>query len=488
MSAFGATLERIRLPHVFVLLTFIVALAALSTYVVPSGRYERVKRSIEGRERTLVVPGTYAAIPKAVTLEGMLLAPPDPTASPARPVSFTGFLSAIPRGMVESADIIFFIFIIGGAFGIVQRTGTIHAGVGWLIDRLGHSGPLLTAVVMLALAAGGSTLGMGEEFIPLVPVFLLISARLGYDRLYGVAIVILGATVGFGAATTNPFTVNVAQGIAELPLNSGLPLRLAFFALAVPLGIVHVLRYGRRLARDPAASLVRAEPEPGVGSAAPAGRPRFDGRHLAILGVTIAIFAAVLWGVQFRGWWMTDMAGGFLFMGIAAAAIARLSLPDAAAGFVRGMEEMVVAALVVGFARGVTVVLGDGQILDTLIHSAATTLGHWPPAASAGGMLLFQTTLNVLIPSGSGQATVTMPVMAPLADVLGLTRQTAVLAFQFGDGLSNIVIPTSGTLMAMLALARVPFATWLRFVLPLLMQLMALAAIFMLFAVATGYR
>jgi len=185
---------------------------------------------------------------------------------------------------------------------------------------------------------------------------------------------------------------------------------------------------------------------------------------------------------------MTDMAGGFLLMGIAAAAIARLSLADASAAFVEGMQEMVVAALVVGFARGVTVALTDGQILDTLIQSAAGTLDSWPRVASAWGMLLFQTTLNVLVPSGSGQATVTMPVMAPLADVLGLTRQTAVLAFQFGDGLSNILIPTSGMLMAMLALARVPYAAWLRFVLPLFLQLALLAAAFLLVAVVIGYR
>jgi len=481
-----AGFARIRVPHVFVLLTFMVLLAALATYVVPSGRYERVRKTIEGRERTLVVPGTYAPLPKVVTIGGALLGSPEPSAVPARPVSALGFLSAIPRGMVEASDIIFFIFIIGGAFGILQRSGTIMATVRGLMERLGHSASGLTVAVMLALAVGGSMLGMGEEFLPLVPVFLMIAARLGYDRLYGAALVLLGSFVGFAAATTNPFTINVAQGIAELKLNSGLGLRLAFFAIAVPLAILHVLRYGRRLSRDPGSSLVPAE----VADVAPDTREdvSFDGRHLTTLAVSIALFGAILWGVQFRGWWMTEMAGGFLLMGIAAAVICRLSVAATSAAFVKGMEDMVVAALVVGFARGVTVALSEGQILDTIVNSAATALGSWPPVVSAWGMLLFQTALNMLVPSGSGQATVTMPVMAPLADVLGLTRQTAVLAFQFGDGLSNLIIPTSGLLMAMLALARVPYTSWLRFVLPLLAQLAILSVVFLLVAVTIGYR
>lgn len=482
-------LAAVRVPHVFALLAFIVLLAGVATYVVPSGHYQRVTREVEGRERTLVVPGTYAAVPKTVTPGHVLIGAPDPSGSPARPVSVLGLLSAIPRGLIESADIVFFIFIIGGAFGILQRSGTITAAVRALLERLGHSAPLLTVVVMLALAAGGSTLGMGEEFIPLIPVFLMISRRLGYDRVYGLALVVLGAEMGFAAATTNPFTINVAQGIAELPLNSGLGLRLAFFALCMALTIAHVLRYGARLARDPSASLLAGEPEDPVAGAADAlDDHAFRPRHLATILVSLAIFGGILWGVQARGWWMAEMAGGFLLMGVAAAVLCRLPLAGATAAFVRGTEDMVVAALVVGFARGITVALNDGQILDTLIHSAASVLGSWPRMLSAEGMLVFQTTLNLLIPSGSGQATVTMPLMAPLADVLGLTRQTAVLAFQFGDGLSNVVIPTSGVLMAMLALGRVPYTTWLRFVLPLFAQVWALAAVFLLVAVAIGYR
>jgi uncharacterized ion transporter superfamily protein YfcC len=480
-------LRRFRVPHVFTLLTVMVFLASFSTWLIPSGKYERETREIEGRSRTLVVPGTYNEVPKQYALRGAFLELGDEDPGDrSRPVSFQGFLTAIPRGLESSADIIFFIFIIGGTFGILQRTGTIPAAVGALLEHLGHSATLLTVVLMLGLAAGGSTLGMTEEFIPLVPIFLLISRRLGYDRVYGVALVMLSAQMGFAAATTNPFTVNIAQGIAELPLNSGIGLRLVFFVACMTLTITYVLRYGARIRRNPSASLVPDDPtEIHDDSLA---TPAFTRTHVAILLGCGLIFGGILYGVQTRGWWMADMAGGFFLMGLLAAAISPLPVGESTRAFVKGMEEMVVAALVVGFARGIQVVLIQGQVLDTIIHSAATVLETVPRYVSVEGMLLFQTTLNFVVPSGSGQAAVTMPLMAPLSDVLGITRQTAVLAFQFGDGLSNTIVPTSGVLMAMLALARVPYGRWLRFVLPLFLLLLVLAGVFLAIAVAIDYR
>ena len=197
----------------------------------------------------------------------------------------------------------------------------------------------------------------------------------------------------------------------------------------------------------------------------------------------LAIFAFILYSVQELGWWLNEMAGGFLLMGIAAILICRLPVSDATRAFVKGMEGMVVAALVVGFARGIQVVLEDAQVLDTFIYAAAQLLRDFPDVIAAEGMLLFQSSLNFFIPSGSGQAAVTMPLMAPLADVLGLTRQTAVFAFTCGDGFSNTIIPTSGVLMAMLSLAGIPYEKWLRFILPLFCMLMGLAAIFLAIAV-----
>ncbi len=477
-------LERIKVPHVFTLLTGVVFACALLTYVVPSGQYQRGTKTVRGIQRTVVIPGTYETIPKHISVDGLVFA--DRIDGHASPVSVEGFLSAIPRGMIEAADIIFFIFIIGGVFGILQRTGTIAAVLHSILQRFRGSWQLVTVVLMAVIAVGGSTLGMGEEFIPLVPIFLIVSKEIGCDRIYAMALVYVAGAVGFAAATTNPFTVNIAQGIAELPLNSAIPFRLAFFACCMATTVLYVLRYGARVRRDSAASIMADDDFELPGDLEEP--PPLTRSQVAIVVACLAIFAFILYAVQEMGWWLPEMAGGFLLMGLVAIAVSRLPLSEAVPAAVRGMEEMTVAALVVGFARGVTVVLEEGQVLDTLIWAAASALQHVPRYVAAEGMLAFQTVLNFFIPSGSGQAAVTMPLMAPLADVLGITRQTAVFAFTCGDGFSNTVIPTSGILMASLGLARVPYERWLRFMAPLLLQLLALAAVFIAVAVAINLQ
>lgn len=477
--------KSIKLPHVFVLLACIVFVSSLLTYVIPSGSYQRVSKTIGTTQRTLVVPGTYKTIPKHYSLRGVFLGE-ESTEVQSTPVSIHGFLTAIPRGLEKSADIIFFIFLIGGVFGVLQRTGTIPAVIRKLLDLLGHSSTWLTIIIMVTLAIGGSTLGMGEEFIPLVPIFLIISNRMGFDRIYGLALVMLAADMGFAAATTNPFTVNIAQNIAELPLNSGIWLRIIFFICCMTVTVTYVLRYGYRIKANPSASLLAGDGEQVVVDNL--DEHKFSTVHGVTLISCLLIFAGILYGVQKFDWWMSDMAGGFLLMGLIAAFLCKLSPADSIKAFVKGMEDMLVAALVVGFARGIQVVMQDGQIMDTVIYAAASMLETVPRYVSVVGMLFFQTTLNFFIPSGSGQAVVTMPLMAPLADVLGITRQTAVLAFQFGDGLSNTIIPTSGMLMAMLSLAKIPYTKWVRFFLPLFLQLLALAAVFLIIAVVIDYQ
>jgi uncharacterized ion transporter superfamily protein YfcC len=475
--------SRFKVPHVFVLLTLVILVSSVFTWIIPSGSYKRETKLIDGHERTLLIPGTFEHIDKNISLKGALL--DDPVEGKATPIGLKSFLTAIPRGLEEAADIIFFIFIIGGAFGILQRTGVITAAIGRLLSKMGDRGPLLTAVLMVVLAAGGSTLGMGEEFIPLIPVFLIVSKKLGYDRIYGMALVFVAAETGFAASTTNPFTVNVAQGIAELPLNSGIPLRLVFFCCAITVSIIYILRYGAKIKADPANSLMKDDPF--IIDEGPSDAEVYGNHHTAIILVCGAIFGFILFAVQQYGWWMADMAGGFFLMGIAAMLIARLPLDEATDAFVDGMRDMVVAALVVGFARGISVVLTEAQVMDTIVHGAATLLSQVPRYVAVIGMLTFQSTLNLLIPSGSGQAAVTMPLMAPLSDILGITRQTAVLAFTCGDGFSNSVIPTSGILMPMLALAKIPYGTWLRFMFPLFAILMTLSAVFLIIAVSIGY-
>jgi uncharacterized ion transporter superfamily protein YfcC len=466
---------------VFALLTGVVFLCSLSTWFIPSGEFDRETREVGGSERTMVVPGTYHPIPKHREARGLLFTEAAP--GHASPTSVEAFLSAIPRGMIAAGDIIFFIFIIGGVFGILQATGTIPAVLHAVLDRLRHRWRWLTVVLMLLMGIGGSTLGMGEEFIPLVPIFLVVAREIECDRIYGMALVYVAGAVGFAAATTNPFTVNIAQSIAGLPLNSAIGFRLLFFVCCMAVTIIYMLRYGERVRRNPEASYVAGIDADTDHAVEP---PRLTAAHVVTVVACIAIFGFILWAVQAEGWWLPEMAGGFLLMGLVAIAVSRMPINEATRAAVKGMEEMTVAALVVGFARAVTVVMEDALILDTLIQSASVVLTNVPRLIAAEGMLVFQATLNFFIPSGSGQAAVTMPLMAPLADVLGLTRQTAVFAFTCGDGFSNMVIPTSGILMASLGLASVPYERWLRFMIPLLLQLIGVAAVFMAAAVLIG--
>ena len=476
-------IKRINVPHVFTLLTIVVFICSLLTYVIPSGFYERESKQVGSVTRTVVIPGTYKELAKHFSIEGIVIE--EKVDGEASPVSLFGFLSAIPRGMEEAADIIFFIFIIGGVFGILQKTGTIMAFIQKLLDVFGHNANLLVVILMVVVAVGASTLGMGEEFIPLIPLFLIVSKKLGYDRVFGLGIVWLATECGFAAATTNPFTVNIAQGIAEIPLNSGIVFRLIFFFVVLTTTIIFLLRYGAKIKKDPKKSIM---PDDDFELSEHSFEELdFKKEHLIILIVSAGLFGFILFAVQEFGWWINEMAGGFLLIGFCAVAIIRMPVNEATKAFIKGMEDMVVAALVVGFARGVQVVLQDGQILDTIIHSAANQLQNFHQFIAAGGMLIFQTTLNFFIPSGSGQAAVTMPIMAPLSDLIGITRQTAVFAFTCGDGFANLIIPTSGILMAVLAIAKVPFTSWLRFVLPLFIILFILSLLFLIIAVIINY-
>ena len=475
--------KHIKLPHVFILLTGVILACSILTYFIPSGEYERETIKIGTLSRTVVVPGTYNEIPKHYSVEGVIFG--EDKDEDAAPVSFFGFLSSIPRGMQSAADIIFFIFIIGGVFGILQKTGTITAFIQKLLDVFGHSSRLMVIILMITIGIGSSTLGMGEEFIPLVPLFLIVSKKLGFDRVFGLGIVMLAAEVGFASATTNPFTVQIAQGIAEVPLGSGMLFRILFFVICITITIIYLLRYGAKIKRDPSKSIM-PDDDFSVDEIS-FERTEFRNSHGIIMFTAFILFAFILYAIQEFGWWINEMSGGFLLIGIASIIISRMNLADAAKSFVKGMEDMVVAALVVGFAKGVQVVLQDGQILDTIIFSAANSLQQFHELFAAGGMLVFQTTLNFFIPSGSGQAAVTMPLMAPLSDLIGITRQTAVFAFTCGDGFSNMIIPTSGWLMAVLSLSKIPYTKWVKFAFPVFLMMFVLSFIFLTIAVSIDY-
>ncbi|CAN5705986.1 YfcC family protein [soil metagenome] len=452
-----------RIPHTLVLLFGMIVLALLITYVLPAGSFERVENE-QGRMQ--VVAGSYRTTPD--------VAAPGPLA----------VFTAIPRGLEAAAEIIFFIFIIGGTFAVLRATGAIDAMLGAALRRLGHRPLLLVLGGMIVFAAGSSTIGMAEEYLPFVPVLVALAIALGYDAVVGVAIITIGYSVGYGVAMINPFTVLIAQDVAGLQPGSGMAYRLALAAVFVPLGAHHIWSYARRVREQPETSLVADIAPPPVGSTHDA--PSFDRTHAAVLVAVAAALSLLMWGLLARGWYLVEMSALFVALGVAIAVIARMPPDTAARRFGEGAAELTMTALLVGFARAIQVVLDDGGVIDTIVNGLSIPLQTLGPSLAAVGMFMVQSLTNLFIPSGSGQAYVTMPIMAPLADVVGVSRQVAVLAFQFGDGFTNILVPTNPVIIGILAIAGIPYDRWLRFVLPFMLKVWIVGSVALVVAVGVG--
>jgi uncharacterized ion transporter superfamily protein YfcC len=462
----NSTASRIRVPHTLILLTGMILIAQLLTYVLPKGSFEKVTND---HHREQVIPGTYAPIEDAPLLPW-----------------YTTF-SSIPRGFAEAQGIIFFCFIIGGAFGVMRATGAIDAFLGRLLSDFKDRPGLLIAGTLIVFGIGSSSIGMAEEFLPFLPVLVALSVGLGYDRLLGVAILCVGYGVGYGSAAFNPFTVVIAQEIAGLPPTSGWPFRIGLFVVFAAIGLQHVFAYAKKIRRDPAASLVADVSDEGSAPPVPDSHPHFTRAHISILVLLAATILLLVWGISKYGWYLTEMGALFLGLSLIFAIVSKLS-PDAAAkAFCVGAGELTTTALLIGFARTIELVLSDGQVVDTIIHSISQPLQQMGATGAAIGMLVLQSVCNFFIPSGSGQAYVTMPLMTPLSDIVGVQRQVAVLAYQFGDGFTNIVVPTNAVLVGILGLAGVPYDRWFRFVWPLMLKFMLVAAAALAVAVAIGY-
>ena len=450
-----------RFPDSLILIFALIVGAQLISYVLPAGRYERIE--VDGRQQ--VVADSFQPVDAA-------------------PLSPFAFLTAVPRGMAAAADIIFFVFIVGGAIGVIRATGAIDALLGTAITRFGKSPGVLIAGTLTLFALGSSTIGMAEEYMPFIPVLVAMCLALKMDAVVALAVVYVGAGIGYGCAALNPFTVVIAQRIAEVPLYSGQLIRWGLLVVCLTIGIHHVQRYARRVTSNPQESLV-ADIDFSRGFELPDDVP-FTARRLVVLISFLLAIGLFVFGVARWGWFLTELGAVFLGLTVLAALLGRLGPNRVAREFSTGAAELTSAALVIGFARTIEVVLNDAVIKDTVIHGIASTLEGLPAAAAAVGMLGVQSVFNFLIPSGSGQAYVTMPIMAPLADLTGVGREAAVLAYQFGDGFTNMIVPTNALLMGMLALGRVPYPRWFRFVLPLLGKIYLVAATALVLVVVLG--
>ena len=456
---------KFRVPHTLVLLYGMIVLAYLLTLLLPAGAFQ-TELNPHGHE--VVVPGTFATLPDVESLPPWAL------------------FTVIPRGLASAQGIIFFVFIIGGALAVLRATGALDAALARVLQRFGGQPALLILMGMLAFAVGSSTIGMAEEYIPLVAILITLCVGMRMDTVAAVGIMVVGYGIGYGTAVMNPFTVLVAQEVAGLAPVSGLGFRLAMFLPFFILGFVYVLRYARNVRLDPSASLVYDVPE-AQPPASPDPGP-ISGRQKIVLLATLATLVVVVWGIKQYQWYFVELGGAFFALALLTGLINRTSLDDMARQFVQGAGELVNTALLIGFARAIEITLSDGQVLHTIVNGLSQPLVAVGAELSAVGMLLIQSVLNFFIPSGSGQAYVTMPIMAPISDIVGVTRQVAVLAYQMGDGFMNMIVPTNAVLMGILGMCGIPYGRWFRFIWPLMLQLLVLGSLTMVVAVAVGYR
>ena len=397
-------------------------------------------------------------------------------------------LKAFPKGLAAAQSIVFFIFIVGGSFNIVNQTGAIEAGISKVALSLKGKEKLMIPIIVFVFSLGGSTIGMAEEAIVFVPIGVALARALGYDAVTGMAMVSLGAAAGFTSGFMNPFTVGVAQGIAELPLFSGIGLRIIIWICTLILVIGYIYRYANKVKADVKNSYVYELEMQEKDMAIDLSNVRkMTKRDTAVLLIFVVGMAILIFGVFKYGWYITEIAAIFLAIGIFSGIAAAMPIDDIAKHFILGAKDMTMGALVVGLARGILVVMEGSLIIDTIIYGLASAISALPKAISAIGMLLVQSFLNLIIPSGSGLAATTMPIMAPLSDVIGVTRQTAVLGYQFGDGITNSIVPTSGVLLANLSIAKIKYEEWVKFVAPLMILWTVMGCIFMIIAVVINY-
>lgn len=463
------TRKKLPMPDTYVLIVGLMLLAAVLTYFIPSGTFTRVA---DETGRQMVQPGTYAPIEQT-------------------PVTPGQFFMAIPAGLLKNAITVFFIFIIGGAFGVVNSTEALHRGIARIIRRTGSSSKRSEWVIVLLASVfclAGGVIGMAEECLAFLPILITLSIGLGYDAMVGTAIVIMGVATGYGAAPINPFTVGLAQSIAGLPMFSGMWLRWIFWVVSTAYLSLYLVRYCRKIQKDPGKSLV-ADVDYSEFKLEEKEKEDYglSKRHIATLAVFLGGIALLMVLIVVFSFYLNELVAYFFVLGIVCGFVYGMTPNQIAKAFVEGMKQMVYPAILVGLASSISIILEQGQILDTIVYYCSLALNYVPLIFKGGIMMLIQSIINLFIPSGTGQAIVTMPLMAPLADVAGLTRQISVFAYQMGDGFSNAIVPTLGMLMAGISMGKISYGRWARFAAKWLSLQLIINFAFQIFAVLIHY-
>lgn len=449
-------MERFSIPDPMVLIFAVLVMAAFMTHVVPAGTFER--QIIDGQTR--VIPDSYRNVA-------------------GTPASFFDIFLAVPRGLKKAAQYLFIVFIAGGLFNILSGTGALENFVGTTVKTVGlERRTLIIWITTFVFGFFGVAVGF-ENNIALVPIAMLVANAVGGSRLIGAGMAVGGIGVGFALSPINPYTVGVSQQIADLPMFSGAGLR----TLLVVVALAGVAAYtAHAIEHHPA-----EEGDEGTTLSKPVEEYSLSAQDYKVLAIFGGGLAYMLHGVFTAGWYIDEIAATFLAIAIFVGVACRISGDDFVQGMMEGASSVTSGALIIGLAASIQVVLEDGKIIDTVIHALAGTLSVLPVTVAAVMTTLVQGTLNFFIPSGSGQAMVTMPILIPLGDLVGISRQVMVLAFQVGDGLTNLIVPTSGGTLAMLAMGRVSYSEWIRFCMPLIVGTYLLSWAFIVVAVMIGW-
>lgn len=450
-------------------LVVILVIVAVLSYVLPAGSYERVYDA--ATERDLVDPDSYHLVDK-------------------NPTTIFGLLMSVTLGMQNAAYIIFFLLIIGGMFAILNGTGAINAGMANVVRAMKGKEILMIPVCMIVFGCGSAFCANFEEFLAFVPLVLACCLTMGFDSLTAVGIIFCAAASGYAGAITNAFTTGVAQSIAGLPMFSGMDLRVWIFIVLLIISICYVMWHAHRVKKNPTLSstyeidrITAKNVALDVDKIEP-----LTGRQKLVLVVFVLGIAFTVWGIVAQGYYIDELAAIFLAIGIIGGVVGGLKPSEICDHFEKGCANMLFPCIMIGLANAVIILLTDANIMDPIIHFLSSLLNGMSPTLAACGMFVVQDLFNVLVPSGSGQAAITMPIMAPLADMLGLTRQTAVLAFQMGDAFTNVMAPTGGEILAALAMCGgVPFKKWMKYLLPLFILWWIVAFVFLIIAVKINY-
>ncbi|MRX38634.1 putative basic amino acid antiporter YfcC [Flavobacterium sp. LC2016-23] len=435
-----------KFPDTITIILVITILFIGLTWVIPAGEFDR----LQGNNTEKIIAGSYKHVE-------------------ASPQGIKAFLEAPIKGFISASQIIAFVFLVGGAFSIINLTGAINAGLFNVIvfsqKKPKHKIFIIPFLIIL-FSFAGATFGMSEEILIFILITVPMAKAMGYDAIVGAAIPIVGTGVGFGGAFSNPFTIGIAQGIAQIPIFSGMEYRIFVWFVLTTCACVVITHYAIKIQKNPEKSLLFGSIDEKEKSNVEVSDFKLNGARKIILYALFASIIILIYGVSNYDWYINEIAALFLALAIFVSIIYRMSMSKAIDAFVCGAKDMMTAALVIGLAKGLLIITQEGKIIDTILNSIVSITQDTPKAISAECIFFFQSFLNFFIPSGSGQASLTMPIIIPICDASEISRQMAVLTFQLGDGFTNLIIPTSGVTMGALSLAKIPYSKWFKWMLP----------------------